>query len=68
MRTRTFEEAKDDIARSLAMKVVQEQLEAKLVKIQNEMSRYSQDKQLERIRQESNQKSDKPLREVDLKN
>ncbi len=67
MRTKTFEEAKDDVARSMAMNVVREQLQAKLTKIEGEMGRYVADLQMERVSKENNVKVDKPVKPIDLK-
>lgn len=67
MRTKTFEEAKDDVARTMAMQVVQQQLQAKMTKIENEMTRYAADLQEERLANENNMKLDKPVRPIDLK-
>lgn len=67
MRTKTFEEAKEDVARSMAMNVVREQLQAKLTKIESEMNRYSSDVQMERVSKENNVKTDHPVKPVDLK-
>lgn len=67
MRTKTFEEAKDDVARSMAMGVVRDQLEAKLNKIEAEMNRYSTEVQMERIAKQNNEKPENPVKPIDLK-
>ncbi len=67
MRTKTFEEAKEDVARSMAMNVVREQLQAKLTKIESEMNRYSSEVQMERVSRENNVKPENPVKPVDLK-
>ncbi len=67
MRTKTFEEAKDDVARSMAMNVVRDQLQAKLTKIETEMNRYSSELQMERVSQENKVKPENPAKPVDLK-
>ncbi|MCC6512307.1 MAG: hypothetical protein IT423_24630, partial [Pirellulaceae bacterium] len=66
MRTQTFEEAKDSIARSLAMNVVRDLLQAKLAKIEGAMSKYASDLQLAKLNEENKQKSERPA-PVDLK-
>lgn len=67
MRTQTYEEAKESIARTLAMNVVRDMLQNKLVKIESEMNRYASDKQMARISEENKVKSDKPIKPLDLK-
>ena len=67
MRTKTFEEAKDDVARSMAMNVVREQLQGKLTKIETEMARYSSDLQVERVSLANNMKPENPIKPIDLK-
>ena len=67
MRTKTFEEAKEDVARSMAMNVVREQLQTKLTKIESEMNRYSSELQMERVSKENNVKTENPVKPVDLK-
>ncbi len=67
MRTKTFEEAKEDVARTLAMNVVREQLQAKLGKIESEMNRYSSELQMERVAKENGVKPEAPVKPIDLK-
>ncbi len=67
MRTQTFEEAKESIARSLALPKVRESLEAKLKKIEIAMNAYSSAAALDRINEANGVKSEKKAVKIDLK-
>jgi hypothetical protein len=67
MRTQTFEEAKDSIARTLAMNVVRDQLQAKLSKIETAMNAYASSRAMEQASAEAGRKNDKKAKPVDLK-
>lgn len=67
MRTQTFEEAKDSLARSLAMNTVRDQLQAKLGKIETAMNAYASSRTMEQANIEAGRKTDKKVVPVDLK-
>ncbi|MGN6135028.1 MAG: hypothetical protein ACTHOU_11050, partial [Aureliella sp.] len=67
MRTQTFEEAKDSIARTLAMNVVRDQLQAKLSKIETAMNAYASSRAMEQASAEAGRKNDKKAKPIDLK-
>jgi hypothetical protein len=68
MRTQTFEEAKDSLARSLAMNVVRDQLQAKLVKIETAMNLYASKKAAEqRMNAQGAAKPKDELAKLDLR-
>ncbi|MGN6543446.1 MAG: hypothetical protein ACTHK7_00230, partial [Aureliella sp.] len=67
MRTQTFEEARDSLARTLAMSVVRDQLQAKLQKIESAMNAYRTKKQMERLNAEAGRKSAGEPAKIDLK-